>query len=307
MLAVVQKACGFAFLFLSLSASAVNVEHQAGTTVLSEVPQRVAALNWTQAEMLLTLGITPAGITTLKGYRQWQSNTPPMPEGVSELGHRAEPSLEAIAALKPDLILGYDWRHNRIYPELNAIAPTVLYGQYPSAEDERDYLARMQEIFQSVAGIFRQQELAATKITEMQQELARARALIREAELTGHRVVVGKFVGMGLGLRVYGKSSLASAIVTELGLENGWTATLPGRDFTHVDLLKLTSIGDASLVIMGGVTSDSKGMTTSPVWQSLPAVREGRVYFVPSLWTFGGPLSAMRMTRAFVDQLVPGA
>ena len=307
MLAVVQKYSAAMVVFLTLNAGAVTVEHKAGTTVLSEIPQRVAALNWTQAEILLTLGITPAGVTTVKGYRQWQSDTPPMPEGVTELGHRSEPSLEAIAALKPDLILGYDWRHNRIYPELNAIAPTVLYGQYPSEEDQRDYLVRMLDIFQSVAAIFQHEQQAAVKLSEMQQVLSQGRMLIRKAGLTGHPVVVGKFVGMGLGLRVYGKSSLAGAVVEEIGLENGWSATLPGRDFTHVDLLKLTTIGDASLIIIGQLPDNGQGMTVSPVWQALPAVREGRVYHVPALWSFGGPESVMRMTRAFVDQLVPEA
>ena len=69
--------------------------------------------------------------------------------------------------------------------------------------------------------------------------------------------------------------------------KNGWQRTLPGRDFSHVDLLQLSLVGDASLIILGDVKSDARTMTQSSVWQNLPAVKEGRVYSAPQLWSFG--------------------
>ncbi|WP_422461228.1 MULTISPECIES: iron-siderophore ABC transporter substrate-binding protein [unclassified Endozoicomonas] len=270
-------------------------------------PDKIAALNWTQAEMLLTLGITPAGVTSIKGYKEWQSNSPIMPDGVQELGLRSEPSLEAIAALKPDLILGYQWRHNRIIAELEAIAPTVLFTQYPTTDNPSNYYHRMQSVFRSVARLTDQTTLAEEKLREMEQLMGQARRRIQQAGMTGQSVVVGKFVGMGLGLRVYADASMAGAIVNELGLVNSWHSALPGRDFTHVDLLKLTTIGDASLLIIGSQPDDLPAMTRSPVWQAIPAVREGRVHYLPALWSFGGPLSATRMATAIVSQLAPEA
>ncbi|MGI9280126.1 MAG: ABC transporter substrate-binding protein [Endozoicomonas sp.] len=274
---------------------------------LPAIPEKIAALNWTQAEMLLTLGVVPAGVTSIKSYRKWQSDDPVIPEGVTELGQRAEPGLEAIAALKPDLILGYKWRHSRIADELNTIAPTVLYTQYPSQEDPVDYFVRMQGIFRSVALILGREALAEKKLKEMESELQQARSVIKAAGLSGHKVVVGKFVGMGLGLRVYGDSSLAGAIVNKIGLDNSWHSALPGRDFTHVDLLKLTTIGDASLIIIGSQPDNLPDMAQSSVWNALPAVKEGRVYYLPALWSFGGPESAARMATAFASHLAPEA
>ena len=291
-------------LLLPVSSFALTIEHQAGITQLPEIPEKVAALNWTQTEILLSLGITPAGVTSIKGYKTWQSNNPPIPDGIVELGQRAEPGLEAIAELKPDLIIGYDWRHNRIYSELNAIAPTVLYQQYPSAEDNRNYFVRMQDIYRSVARIFGKSQLAEARLAEMELDIAKAKATVEQAGLQNQKVVVGKFVGMGLGLRLYGNASMAGALVNRLGLQNSWTATLPGRDFTHVDLLKLTEIGDASLIIMGEEPDDNNSMVNSPVWKALPAVQEGRVYYLPTLWSFGGPDSASRMVNTFATHLV---
>lgn len=297
MFAVLKKICCF-LLFISVTAIASSTEPD-----LPESPEKIAALNWTQAEMLLTLGVVPAGVTSIKGYREWQSDDPVMPESVTELGQRAEPGLEAIAALKPDLILGYKWRHSRIVSELKTIAPTVLYSQYPSQEDPVDYFLRMQGIFRSVAHILGREALAERRLKEMESELEQARSSIQAAGLTGQKVVVGKFVGMGLGLRVYGDLSLAGAIVNRIGLENSWHSSLPGRDFTHVDLLKLTTMGDASLIIIGSQPEHLPTMAQSPVWNALPAVKEGRVYYLPALWSYGGPESAVRMANAFARHL----
>ena len=268
-----------------------------------QTPHRIAALNWTQAEMLLTLGVVPAGVTSIKGYKKWQSNTPPMPEGVKELGLRTEPGLETIAALKPDLILGYKWRHSRIANVLEAIAPTVLYSQYPSPSNPENYYQRMQTIFRAVAALVGEEKRAEQQLQAMQQVVGQARNDILAAGMVNQPVVVGKFVGMGLGLRVYADASMAGAIVNELGLTNSWHKTLPGRDFTHVDLLKLTTIGDASLIIIGSEPDSLPAMTRSPVWQQIPAVREGRIYYLPALWSFGGPLSASRMATAIASHL----
>ncbi|MFQ7565950.1 MAG: ABC transporter substrate-binding protein, partial [Clostridium perfringens] len=46
-------------------------------------------------------------------------------EGVKQVGMEREPNIEAIAALKPDLIIGNKMRHEKIYSQLSAIAPTV--------------------------------------------------------------------------------------------------------------------------------------------------------------------------------------
>lgn len=295
-----------AFTLLLLLSTAVQSAGASSFDSGEKIPDEIAALNWTQAEMLLTLGITPEGVTSIKGYKEWQSNSPVMPDGVQELGLRSEPSLEAIAALKPDLILGYQWRHNRILSELEAIAPTVLFTQYPTA-DNSSYYHRMQSVFRSVARLTGQTALAEEKLREMEQLMGQARRRIQQAGMVGQPVVVGKFVGMGLGLRVYADASMAGAIVNELGLVNSWHSALPGRDFTHVDLLKLATIGNASLLIIGGQPDDLPAMTRSPVWQAIPAVREGRVHYLPALWSFGGPLSASRMATAIVSQLAPEA
>ncbi len=58
-------------LILSPGIQGAVIQHDAGHLILDHSPRRIAALNWTQAEMLLSLGISPVGVTSVQGYRQW--------------------------------------------------------------------------------------------------------------------------------------------------------------------------------------------------------------------------------------------
>ena len=304
MTGILKSLVAFSALALSITSSGNEYVHDYGTVFVVKQPERIAALNWTQAEFLLSLGITPAGVTTLKGYRYWQSDNPLMPDGVTELGHRAEPAMEQLWQLKPDLILGYNWRHGRLYERLQNIAPTALYKQYPDADDPQNYLQRMRSNFLRVAELVDRKDVAEQQLHELDQTIEHNRRRIEQAGLTGSKVMAGKFVGMGLGLRTFGEGSLAGAILHELGLENAWTKTLPGRDFSHIDLMQLPLVGDASFLLVGDIKGEARTMTQSEVWQHMPAVQEERVYRTPQLWGYGGPLSAKRMVEEFTNQLV---
>ena len=48
--------------------------------------------------------------------------------GVEVVGTELAVNLERLAMLEPDLILGSKKRHEEIYPQLTAIAPTQLSG-----------------------------------------------------------------------------------------------------------------------------------------------------------------------------------
>ncbi|CDN42130.1 hypothetical protein BN871_AV_00180, partial [Paenibacillus sp. P22] len=54
-------------------------------------------------------------------------------KGVTVLGEESQPNIELIAGLQPDLIIANKMRHEKIYEQLSAIAPTV------EAQDLRGY------------------------------------------------------------------------------------------------------------------------------------------------------------------------
>src|SRR5919202_3414388 len=85
----------------------VTVETAFGDVEIPAEPQRVVALGWSDAETALALGVQPVGASDWlafggEGVGPWaQGRYDEAPEVIATL----EPSLEAVAALQPDLIL----------------------------------------------------------------------------------------------------------------------------------------------------------------------------------------------------------
>ncbi|WP_187265402.1 iron-siderophore ABC transporter substrate-binding protein [Reinekea thalattae] len=265
---------------------------------------RVVALNWSVAEMLLTLDITPVGVTQGNGYRKWQTNTPELPETVTEVGTRQEPNLAAIMALNPDLIIGYEFRHRRILSSLQSIAPTLLYQQFPTlSQSEFRYFDESQKIFLAIAEATDKQQKALSQLEEMHTRLAELKQQLADAGLANMDVSYGKFVGMGYGLRIFTDISLAGSISEELGLNYTWRDGLPGKDFTHLQLEQLPALQNSHLLLAGNQV-DGERMMHSPVWPLLPFVQNNDISEIPPLFSFGGPLSAIKMAEAFTQSLL---
>jgi iron complex transport system substrate-binding protein len=140
------------------------VEHARGTTEVPIDPQRVVTLEPLELDTAVAVGIEPVGAAVASNV----AGTPAYlgAEGVEPVGTVPEPDLEAIAALKPDLILGTEARHSELYEQLSAIAPTVfietqadpwrdnalLIGEALNREDEvADLLSAVDERCEALA------------------------------------------------------------------------------------------------------------------------------------------------------------
>lgn len=292
-------------LLTSTSAFALSIEHDAGTTEFRSTPQRIVALTWSHAEILLTLGITPVGVATVPGYRKWQSNYPPLPESVVDVGHRGNPNLDVIARLQPDLILGYNFRHQNQLQRLQGIAPTLLYRQYPSTADpDFRYFQQMLRITRDLGRLLQRQQEADLAIETMKAAITTARSRLAAAGLQEQPVALGKFVGMGMGLRVFSDASMAADIANQLGLNNQWHRGLPGRDFTHIQLPQMLALGNSHLIIFGDNSDETSVMQHSAIWPHLEFVKNNRLYRVKNTWGFGGPASATRMAQRISQALL---
>ncbi|WP_028497488.1 iron-siderophore ABC transporter substrate-binding protein [Microbacterium sp. 11MF] len=101
-----------------------SLEHARGTADVPDQPERVVTLEPLELDTAVAIGITPVGAAVAGNVTELPSYL-----GVSDVapvGTVPEPDLEAIAALKPDLILGTESRHSELYEQLSAIAPTVF-------------------------------------------------------------------------------------------------------------------------------------------------------------------------------------
>lgn len=146
---------------LSVSASAqtfpLTVRHDLGTTTLTRVPQRVIVIQEETAELLAVLGVRPVGYgsTRVQGVRPGQPLTALTTPAAARLGQpifvgtHDQPSEEAIAALKPDLILmtSGDDGSDALYPRLSRLAPTLAFSYDVGASGWRRALTETARVF----------------------------------------------------------------------------------------------------------------------------------------------------------------
>ncbi|MGH3370410.1 MAG: ABC transporter substrate-binding protein, partial [Nocardioidaceae bacterium] len=83
-----------------------TVEHALGEARLEKKPERVVVLDSGELDAVLSLGITPVGMGVNAGQEGVPAYLVDKATGIKEVGAISDLNLEAIAALKPDLILG---------------------------------------------------------------------------------------------------------------------------------------------------------------------------------------------------------
>lgn len=103
-----------------------SVEHARGTTEVPASPMRIVTLEPVELDTSVALGVIPVGTAVLSEAAGVPAYLGDAAAGIPSVGTVAEPRIESIAALKPDLILGTETRHSEYYEQLAAIAPTVF-------------------------------------------------------------------------------------------------------------------------------------------------------------------------------------
>ena len=264
----------FAFLsFLSLAHAQPceegfrNVTHAMGDTCVAENPQRVVVLDTGELDGALSLGVKPVGAVEalpglgLPGYLS------ELTEGVELVGAIGEPNLEAILALKPDLILSSKLRHEAIYNQLSEIAPTVFTETVGVAWKEN---------LEVYAEALNKQETLNLRLGEYEASLD----TVWSATDTSQELSVIRFVpGQN---RVMQKGSFIGTVLEDVGFarpesqrsdEFMLTVSQEELDLMDGDVIFLSVFGSADDTALDASTS-------SPLWQSLDAVQADEVYRV---------------------------
>lgn len=107
-------------------AFAATVQDEHGTFTLDKTPQRIVVLELSFADALAAVDVSPIGIADDNDAKRILPEVRAHLKPWQSVGTRAQPSLEAIAALKPDLIIADSSRHAGIYTALQQIAPVLL-------------------------------------------------------------------------------------------------------------------------------------------------------------------------------------
>lgn len=266
--------------------------------VQAETPERVVALNWALAEVVLELDVVPVGIADVDGYRTWVRQ-PALPSDVVDLGLRNEPNLERLAALAPDLILASDQQADLV-PRLERIAPVILFRSFDAAKDNA---AVSRETVRELARILGREDLANERLTRLDAQIAAAGARVRE-HFNGQvpPILPIRFLTTET-LRLHGANSMAKAAIDAMGLEHAAPGEPTGWGFVQQRVEDLAGFEEA-IVLHIAPFPELEELQATRMWQFMPFVRESRHAEVRPVWTFGGAFSIGHLSEAFADALL---
>ncbi|MFD1990184.1 Fe(3+) dicitrate ABC transporter substrate-binding protein [Paenibacillus nicotianae] len=273
------------------NANAITIQDTVGTTTLPAPAQKVVALEWSFADDLLALGITPVGIAD-----------DDKPEAMTKLagkafeymplGKRETPDLEKITEAAPDLIIADSDRHTKIKDQLDQIAPTIVLnsrkGSYAESIDD----------FKVIAKAVGKEKEAEARVKQHDQIMA---DLKKQVEAMGSKkVLIG--VARKDGFDVHTSDSYAGQVMTEMGFQNAISNT--DEPYVELSLETLTTL-DPDVIFIA--TDDSEAITNkwkeTPVWKNLKAAKNNQVFMVDrDIWTrFRGITPAEKIGQNALD------
>ncbi|MFM0243533.1 iron-siderophore ABC transporter substrate-binding protein [Paraburkholderia sediminicola] len=247
--------------------------------------RRIVSLEFMFTESLLGLGLPPVGTADPDVYRSWVGIDADKLRDTVSVGTRQQPDLAAIAALRPDLIVGYAQRHARIAERLASIAPTVIYDLEPPPGEDDAY-TRLLRVFDDLARIVGAGQAASVMHARLDAALAATRARVQDLGLAGQPTALMSPLASEAGFWGFDRRSSVGALLDHVGLSNAWSTTSARRMGVRLGFDALYEHPDWMLLLLD---APNQPLYTERLWRDLPSVQAGRVGYLPrSTWTFGG-------------------
>ncbi|MFY0544425.1 ABC transporter substrate-binding protein [Brevibacillus sp. H7] len=264
------------------------VKHAMGETEVKGTPQKVVVLTNEGTEAVLALGIKPVGAVQSWTGNPFYDHIKAEMEGVQVLGMEDQPNLEAIAALKPDIILGNKMRHEKIYEQLSKIAPTVY------SETLR---GKWKDNFKLYAEALNKKAEGEKVLADWDKRIAEFKE--KAGDKLSTKVSIVRF--MPGRVRIYYKDTFSGIILQELGVarpesqnKEEFAAEVTKERIPEMDGDILfyfsyeTGNGEASKL--------EQEWTNDPLWKNLNVVKNNKAYKVDDvIWNTAGGVKAANL------------
>ncbi|MFI2711482.1 ABC transporter substrate-binding protein [Micromonospora sp. NPDC018662] len=251
-----------------------EITHAMGATKVPAAPKRVVVLDTDKIDTALSLGVTPVGAATAGEAKSWPTYFGAEKlAGITEVGVLTEPDLEAINALKPDLILGSKFRQEKFYDELSAIAPTVF--------TEKVGITWKENFLLDGKALGKEQE-AKDLLATYEKRAKDFGAKLGDA--SARKISIVRFIPGNI--RVYGPDSFSGIVVGDTGLGRPERQRLEGKEDKRFDLVSAERVnevdGDVVFVTAYGekAAGEQAKVTAGRLWQGLSAVKAGKAHVV---------------------------
>ncbi|MGJ3252771.1 MAG: ABC transporter substrate-binding protein [Elainellaceae cyanobacterium] len=295
------------------------VEHDTGETEICGQPQRVVALSPYILDMMLSLGVEPVGYSAADMsetmLRQSEFDNPDkqipylgqrLTTQPVNLGDRHSPSLEGLAQLQPDLILGEAWQGDQgKYQLLSQIAPTVLVD---------DQQGGWQRSIQTLAQALDQESELEQSKAAYEAAIAEARTQLSSVAAKYPQVLLISSGSLSQGINTYHCSEF-SRLLESLGFQLVHL-TNPSNCYSTLSLEVLPQT-NADIIFVVAWDADDQGSARgwqklqqawqqTPILQQMPVTQAGRVYFIDAqLSTIRGPIAADIILQKYLEKLTP--
>ncbi|SDX24204.1 iron complex transport system substrate-binding protein [Marininema mesophilum] len=269
------------------------VKHAMGETKVKGKPKRVVVLTNEGLEALLSVGVKPVGaVRAFSGGGTWYPHLEKKMKGVKDVGLESQPNLEAIAALKPDLIIGNKIRQEKVYNQLSAIAPTVFAEQLSG--DWQDNL----KLYTTAVG---KKDEGKKVISDFDKRVKSIKANLKKEGKQDTKVSVVRFLPGQT--RIYYKDSFPGVILDQVGLKR--PKTQEKNEFAKEVTKERIPDMDGDALFYFTYQETGKGKEGSEIekewtqdgqWKKLDAVKNKRAYKVDDIiWTTAGGVEAANL------------
>lgn len=256
-------------------------------------PQRIVVLSADELDTLCALGlqsrivgtVPPPGMSTATSYLGGAVH------GLPGVGSRDKPDLSAIAAAKPDLILGSPAAQG-VLSQLTAIAPTVLIDGAG---------ARWEDGLRAIGAATGRVEAANDLVSGF---TARAKQVGAGIDATHFQASVVEFTDSVM--RVYGADNFPASVLADAGVDRPAAQRFTDKPYLEIGISDADlsgspdfSAADGDIVYLSFASPAAKDrapkILESTAWRKLSATHDNRVFIVNNeVWQSGQGVIAAR-------------
>jgi iron complex transport system substrate-binding protein len=262
-----------------------NSEH-----VTHSTHKRIVVLEFSLLDDLKQLALQPVGVGT-SGFLYEGSDPEYLQTIIAKtpsVGAREAPNLEAIARLKPDLIIAdIDFNQN-IKAQLEKIAPTILLkGIFGLPEQQVTNL-------KTIANLTNTRSKVPTIIAEYQQAYIQTQ---KSAQQGGPSKILIGFPTTNNSFNALANNSITSQILAQLGKKNMIEQNTSSQLY-ELSMEGLISKNPDQIVILttNHELSAYQNLQKNLLWQQLSAVKNNKVYLADrNIWGKSHGLEALKL------------
>ena len=254
------------------SAYAIVTDDNGRTVTFDKKPERIVVTSASFLDPLYAVGGSVVGRPDSK------SKIPDAAKGVTSIGRVYQIDAEKIIALTPDLVILNKGMNEKLVETLAANNIKTLVIDMKSYDDVKREIG-------TFAALTGEKAKGEELVRKMDADIEAVRTSIPQEK---KRVAIIHSTGQGLSVQLDG--SIAGNIANILGWENT-AAGMPALDKNpdaapysmetlvaqNPDIIFVTSMGEEAEIR----ASMEAMFAESPAWQSVGAIRDGRVYYLP--------------------------